>query len=323
MKSDQDLTFPIQKDLQILDDNLRKLIGARHPTLYAAAEHLFDAGGKRLRPAIILLAAKATNSIEEVLPSQRRLSEIAEIIHTASLVHDDIIDECNFRRGVRTVQNSYGSRIAVLTGDFLFAQSSWYLANLNNIEVVKVISKVITDFAEGEIRQGVTQFNTGFSIENYLEKSFYKTASLMAAACKGAAMLNKAGEDINHKLYEYGKNLGLAFQIIDDILDFSGTIDNLGKPAGSDLKTGNLTAPILFALTQDSSLIDIIDREFSFNNDIEITMAIIKETNAIEESKELAFEHIQAAIQSLEGIPNSNSKKCLISIANYAWKRTS
>lgn len=323
MKLSQYLITPIKDDLEILNKNLKQLVGTRHPILYAAAEHLFNAGGKRLRPAIIFLAAKATNEKGAIFSSHRRLAEITEIIHTASLVHDDVIDECNLRRGVQTIHQDYSTRVAVLAGDFLFAQSSWYLANLNNLEVVKVISKVIADFAEGEIRQGVTQFNTQFSIHEYLEKSFYKTASLIAASCKGASMLSHSNEVMSQKLYNYGKNLGLAFQIIDDILDLTSSIDKLGKPAGSDLQSGNLTAPILFALTQNFSLLEIIEREFTNSNDVNASIEIIKSTKAIAQSKDLAFEHIQAAINSLSELRNSNAKRCLIHIANYALQRTS
>ena len=167
----------IDQDLQLLNDNLKKLIGAKNPILYAAAEHLFAAGGKRVRPAIVLLVGKATELNKSLKNEHKRLAEITEIIHTASLLHDDVIDECNTRRGIKTVHRTFSNKVAVLAGDFLFAQSSWYLANLENVEVVKTISKVITDFAEGEVRQGITNFDTSLSIEKYLEKSFYKTGS--------------------------------------------------------------------------------------------------------------------------------------------------
>nr|WDB00670.1 prenyl transferase [Cavernulicola chilensis] len=314
---------PIQDELEILDANLKKLVSARHPTLYSATQHLFNAGGKRIRPSIILLIAKATSKLGNILPVQRRLAEITEIIHTASLIHDDIIDECNFRRGIPTVHKNYSPKIAVLAGDFLFAQSSWYLANLDNLEVVKVISKVIADFAEGEIQQGTTQFSTQVSIQKYLEKSFYKTASLIAASCKGASMLNGKEDFLSQNFYDYGKNLGLAFQIIDDILDLISSIENMGKPAGSDLTAGNFTAPMFFALTEDSSLLDLINREFCNVNDISESINIIKHTKAIEQSRDLAFEHVQAAINSIQKLENSPEKECLINIADYALQRTS
>ncbi len=137
MTSATSLFSPVEADLRLLTENLKQLVGARHPILYAAAEHLFGAGGKRLRPAIVLLLSRATMLDQEITAKVRRLAEITEMIHTASLVHDDVIDEAELRRGVPTVHSSFGNRIAVLAGDFLFAQSSWYLANLDNLAVVK------------------------------------------------------------------------------------------------------------------------------------------------------------------------------------------
>ena len=170
-----ELFAPVKDDLRMLTDNLKQLVGARHPILYAAAEHLFEAKGKSMRPALVLLVSRATMSDRDITSRHRRLAEITEMIHTASLVHDDVIDSADLRRGMPTVNNSFGNRIAVLAGDFLFAQASWYLANLDDLEVVKLLSKVITDFAEGEIRQSLTAFDGDLTFEDYLEKSFYKT----------------------------------------------------------------------------------------------------------------------------------------------------
>lgn len=311
----------IQYELQTLDSNLNKMVGARHPILYAAAEHLFHAGGKRIRPAIVLLIAQLTMQNATILPEHKRLAEITEIIHTASLVHDDVIDECETRRGIETVHNTFNTKVAVLAGDFLFAQSSWYLANLNNLKVVKNISKVITDFAEGEIRQGLNNFNNNISIDDYIEKSFYKTASLIAASCKGATILSKSCINTQNSFYIYGKHLGLAFQIIDDILDIIGSNDSLGKPAGSDLKNGNLTAPLIFALEENNELYQYIDREFTNKDDINNTINIIKQTQGLQKAKDLASEHIQASLQAICREKDSEAKKTLQMISYYILNR--
>ena len=297
----------IEEDLKILNVNLNKMVGPRHPILYAAAEHLFHAGGKRIRPSVIILVAKATSTKEQLKNEHRRLAEITEIIHTASLLHDDVIDDCNQRRGSGTVNSKFSNKIAILAGDFLFAQSSWYLANLNNLEVVKIISKIITDFAEGEIQQALASFETSISIDNYINKSFHKTASLLAYSCKAAAILSNTNRDIQNQFYLYGKHLGLAFQIIDDILDITGTYKNMGKVPGSDLKNGNLTAPLLFALEECPHLHDLIEREFDGKRDIEKAIQLIKSTKGIEKAQDLAIEHSQAAIQALKNIPYKNT----------------
>nr|AOM68173.2 prenyl transferase [Rhodochaete parvula]ARO91229.1 prenyl transferase [Rhodochaete parvula] len=312
----------VEKDLEILDNNLKNMVGAKHPILYAAAQHLFQAGGKRIRPIIVILVSKSLAKSTTILTSQRRLAEITEIIHTASLMHDDIIDDCSIRRGINTVHNTFNTKIAVLAGDFLFAQSSWYLANLGQLEVVKIISKVITDFAEGEVRQGSSNFDISLSIEKYIEKSFYKTASLISASCQGAAMLSKNNELTAYKLYLYGKHLGLAFQIIDDILDITSSSTILGKPQGSDLKNGNLTAPILFTISENTKITKYIEREFAEINDINSTLNSIKLSKGLQKAKDLANEHIQSALSSIEYLDKNNQDiKGLQDIANYTLQR--
>ena len=311
----------IKPYLDILDTNLKTMIRARNPILYAAAEHLFSAGGKRLRPAIVFLVAQATMKSNTILDSHKRLAEITEIIHTASLVHDDVLDDCSTRRGVNSVHNTFNTKTAILAGDFLFAQSSWYLANLENLEAVKIISKVIIDFAEGEIQQNLTQFDLTISISDYIEKSFYKTASLIAASCKAAAIISGVKKNIQNHIYNYGKHLGLAFQIIDDILDVIGSTKTLGKPAGSDLRNGNITAPILFALYEQPELQSIIEREFHKKADNTRALNLIKNSKGIQQARDLAQEHLQAAVNSLKFLPNPASYKNLLKTAEYIFFR--
>jgi all-trans-nonaprenyl-diphosphate synthase len=311
----------IQQELKSLDYNLGSMTGPRHPVLYAAAEHLFQAGGKRIRPSIILLIGKATSEDGILKNEHMRLAEITEIIHTASLLHDDVIDDCSTRRGVDTVNSQFSNKVAVLAGDFLFAQSSWYLANLNNLEVVKVISKVITDFAEGEVQQALANFNTAISISNYISKSFYKTASLIASGCKAAAIIS--GDDIStqNQFYNYGKHLGLAFQITDDILDIVGTNQSMGKPAGSDFKNGNLTSPLLFALNESHKLYRLIEREFGEEGDTDQALELIRSTNGIEQAKDLASEHAQASIQYLKHMQSNEYIEDLAFISKHIIDR--
>jgi all-trans-nonaprenyl-diphosphate synthase len=315
------LFAPVETDLKILTENLKKLVGARHPILGAAAEYLFDAGGKRIRPAIVLLASRATMLHREITPRHRRLAEITEMIHTASLVHDDVVDEAQLRRNVPTVNSLFDNRIAILAGDFLFAQASWYLANLDNLEVVKLLSEVIKDFAEGEIQQGLNRFDTSLSIEAYLEKSYYKTASLIANSAKAAAILSDNDPEIAQNLYEYGRHIGLAFQIVDDILDFTGSTEVLGKPAGSDLISGIITAPALYAMEEKPLLEVLIEREFSEIGDIEQALALVRESKGIERSRELATYHTKQAIDSLKYLKPSESAKSLLELTDYAINR--
>jgi all-trans-nonaprenyl-diphosphate synthase len=321
MTSVKSVFTPVEADLQVLTENLKNLVGARHPILYAAAEHLFGAGGKRLRPAIVLLIARATMPGEEITPRHRRLAEITEMIHTASLVHDDVLDEADTRRGIETVHSRFTNRVAVLAGDFLFAQSSWYLANLDNLEVVKLLSQVIMDLAEGEIQQGLNAFETDFSLEAYLEKSYYKTASLLANSAKAAGLLSDTSTAMCEQLYLYGRNLGLAFQIVDDILDFTASDEVLGKPAGSDLASGNLTAPTLYAMQEHPQLVDLIATEFEDEADLAAALSLVRSSNGIAKSRELAKHHAQLALGQIEELPPSESLQALRDLTDYVLKR--
>jgi all-trans-nonaprenyl-diphosphate synthase len=323
MTSATSLFSPVEVDLRLLSDNLKQLVGKRHPILSAAAEHLFGAGGKRVRPAIVLLISRATMAMldQDITPRHRRLAEITEMIHTASLVHDDVVDESEVRRGVPTVHSLFGNRIAVLAGDFLFAQSSWYLANLDNLEVVKLLSQVIMDLAAGEIQQGLGCFDTNLSIEAYLEKSYYKTASLIANSAKAAATLSGMEAEFTENMYAYGRHLGLAFQVVDDILDFTGSTEALGKPAGSDLKSGNLTAPVLFALEKEPYLEVLIEREFSGAEDLEQAIALVETNSGIERARELAAQQAHLAVEHLCDLPASEYRQALVDMADYVLSR--
>jgi all-trans-nonaprenyl-diphosphate synthase len=321
MTSVTSLFEPVEADLDQLVENLKQLVGARNPILYAAAEHLFQAGGKRMRPAIVLLLSRAISNNEDISARHRRLAEITEMIHTASLFHDDVVDEADVRRGVETVNYRFGNRIAIQAGDFMFAQASWYLANLDNLQVVKLLSEVIKDFAEGEIQQGLNSFDTDVSLESYLDKSYYKTASLIANSAKAAGVLSDVSLDLQEDLYQFGRAVGLAFQIVDDILDFTGTTDALGKPAGSDLKSGNLTAPVLFAMEEKPYLQVLIERELTESGDLEEAIALINNSQGIARSRALAESFSAQALQRLEKLPPSPSKQALVELTDYILKR--
>ncbi|WP_299414694.1 solanesyl diphosphate synthase [Acaryochloris sp. IP29b_bin.148] len=323
MTSVTSLFDPVEADLAILVDNLKDLVRAQHPVLFAAAEHLFQAGGKRMRPAIVLLLSRALLPHQDLTPRHRRLAEITEMIHTASLLHDDVVDDSGVRRGVPTVHSLFGNRIAIQAGDFLFAQASWYLANLDNLEVVKLLSEVIKDFAEGEIQQGINSFDTALTLEAYLEKSYYKTASLMANSAKAAGVLSGTSVQVNQDLYAYGRCVGLAFQIVDDILDFTGSTNALGKPACSDLRSGNLTAPVLFAIAEKPYLKVLIDRHLEEAEDLDEAIALVHDSQGIPKSRALAEQFAHQAVHHLDFLPASESRQALLDLTEYILKRLS
>ncbi|KAH9779486.1 Solanesyl diphosphate synthase 2 [Citrus sinensis] len=329
----------VAEDLQTLNQNLKSIVGAENPVLMSAAEQIFGAGGKRLRPALVFLVSRATAELvglKELTTKHRRLAEIIEMIHTASLIHDDVLDESDMRRafkvacdlkdfcsfaGQETVHQLYGTRVAVLAGDFMFAQSSWYLANLENLEVIKLISQVIKDFASGEIKQASSLFDCDLELEEYLIKSYYKTASLIAASTKGAAIFSGVDGSLSKQMYEYGRNLGLSFQIVDDILDFTQSAEQLGKPAASDLAKGNLTAPVIFALEKEPKLREIIESEFCETGSLDEAIKLVKTSGGIEEAQELAKEKANLAIHNLHCLPRSPFRVALEDMVMFNLER--
>ncbi|KAH9322728.1 hypothetical protein KI387_017367 [Taxus chinensis] len=318
------LMAAVADDLQVLNDNLQMVVGAENPVLLSAAEQIFGAGGKRMRPALVFLVSRATaqmTGLKDVTPKHRRLAEIIEMIHTASLIHDDVLDESNVRRGKQTIHQLYGTRVAVLAGDFMFAQSSWYLANLENIEVIKLISQVIKDFASGEIKQASSLFDCDISLQDYLDKSYYKTASLIAASTKSAAIFSGVSSSVCEQMYNYGMNLGIAFQIVDDILDFTQSTEQLGKPSASDLAKGNLTAPVLFALEREPKLREIIDSEFTEDGSLDVAITLVHRGGGIEKSHSLAKQKCDLAIENLQCLPPSTLRSSLEGMVKYVLER--
>ncbi|QCH14132.1 solanesyl diphosphate synthase [Synechococcus sp. CB0101] len=316
-----ELLQPVEADLEALLSDLRSLIGAGHPILQAAAEHLFSAGGKRLRPGIVLLVSRALAADGELTARHRRLAEITEMIHTASLVHDDVVDEASTRRGVDTVHSRFNHRVAVLAGDFLFAQASWHLANLDDLEVVKLLSRVIMDLADGEVKQGLFRYDTGQSFETYLEKSYCKTASLIANSARAAGVLSGLPAHQLDELYRFGRQLGLAFQVVDDILDFTGSDQQLGKPAASDLATGYLTAPALYALEEHPALAGLIEREFSEDGDLDQALELVRNSQAIQRSRALAEGFANEAREAISWLPASDCRSALLALPEFVLSR--
>lgn len=211
---------------------------------------------------------------DNILPSQRRLAEITELIHTASLLHDDVIDNAVSRRSASSANVQFGNKMAVLAGDFLLGRASVALARLRDPEVTELLASVISNLVEGEFMQlkntAQDETNPSFSehtISYYLDKTYLKTASLISKSCRAAALLGSSAPDVVDAAYSYGRNLGLAFQLVDDMLDYTVSGSELGKPAGADLELGLATAPLLFAWKQNPELGPLVGRKFSQEGD--------------------------------------------------------
>ena len=225
------------------------------------------------------------------------------------------------RRGVETVHSRFNTRVAVLAGDFLFAQSSWHLANLDNVDVVKLLSRVIMDLAEGEIKQNLNRYDSGQTFSKYINKSYCKTASLIANSSKAAGVLSDISTEKLEMLYEFGKNIGLAFQVVDDILDFTGNDKQLGKPAVSDLASGYLTAPVLYALEENKDLSVLIERELSEKDDLNNALEIIMNSGAIKKSRLLAEDFASHSKDAILWLPESEYKRALMALPEFVLSR--
>uniref|UniRef100_A0A060TD48 ARAD1D48136p n=1 Tax=Blastobotrys adeninivorans TaxID=409370 RepID=A0A060TD48_BLAAD len=252
-----------------------------------------------------------------ILPKQRRLAEIVEMIHTASLLHDDVIDNSASRRSMPSGNIAFGNKMAILAGDFLLGRASVAIARIRNAEVIELLSTTIANLVEGEFMQlkntavDTTSKANRASFEYYIHKTYLKTASLMSKSCRAAAVLSGARDPVVEAAYQYGRNLGLCFQIVDDMLDYTVTDRDLGKPSGADLKLGLATAPVLYAWEQYPELGDMIRRKFDHPGDVERAREYVKKANGLERTEQLAVKYAEDAIRQLEVLPPSDSLDAL------------
>lgn len=313
----------IATELEHLDSTMMNELKAYDPTLVDAASHLMKAGGKRLRPGMALLCSKATS--DQPLERKHYLLAMAlEVLHTATLIHDDILDGSETRRGLPTVNREWGQRISVLAGDFLLARSCFYISQIEAVRLNTIFSQMVMDMCNGEIQQFQRRYKSTLSMEEYLEQIERKTALLMAVGCQGAAIVNQADPEIEQAFYDYGRSVGMAFQIMDDILDFSISEQELGKSACNDLASGQVTLPTYYALKHSpdaEELRDIIEREMSQENDLERSIEIVKQSTALDDAMNLAKDYHQQALDTLRGLPQGEAKQSLEALAGAAIAR--
>ncbi|XP_047156825.1 solanesyl diphosphate synthase 3, chloroplastic/mitochondrial [Vigna umbellata] len=335
----------VADELSLLGNKLRAMVAAEVPKLASAAEYFFKMGveGKRFRPTVLLLMATALNlpineasaPIElggdlttDVRSRQQRIAEITEMIHVASLLHDDVLDDADTRRGIGSLNFVMGNKLAVLAGDFLLSRACVALASLKNTEVVSLLAKVVEHLVTGETMQMTTTSDQQCSMEYYMEKTYYKTASLISNSCKAIAILAGQTTEVAILAFEYGKNLGLAFQLIDDVLDFTGTSASLGKGSLSDIQHGIVTAPILFAMEEFPQLRAIVDEGFENPANIELALDYLGKSRGIQRTRELAVQHANLAAAAIDSLPDSDdeevrkSRKALIDLTHRVITRT-
>ena len=289
--------------------------------------YYFNAMGKQIRPVTMLLLARALSHsglrTSTVLPAQRVYAQVMEVIHTASLVHDDVVDKGETRRGQSAVHRVVGNRLAVLGGDYMISGSSYLLSHVGDMRLMDLFSRIIENLGRGELIQADIKNSLSTSEDEllftYTQKTFCKTASLIAYGCKGIGLL--AQESFSLPCYEFGKHLGLAFQYVDDILDFVSDSKTLGKPALNDMREGLATAPVLLALPEYPEVRDLINREFKGEGDVEQGLAVARSVG-LERTRHLALLHLRKALDSLTMLPHdSKAVQALGSLARLIYER--
>ncbi|XP_042899501.1 all trans-polyprenyl-diphosphate synthase PDSS1 [Parasteatoda tepidariorum] len=247
---------------------------------------------------------------------------IAEMIHTASLVHDDVIDTSDTRRGKSSVNVLWGQKKAILAGDFILAQAARILAQLGNEDVVHLLAQVLLDLVQGEFMQMNCSEEESERFTHYLQKTFKKTASLTAYTCKAAAVLGGADQTLQETAFQYGRNVGIAFQLIDDLLDFISSQSEMGKPTTADLRLGLATAPVLFASQKYPELKPLIQRRFSKLGDVEKAYEAVINSDGLNHTRLLARKHCNEALSHISILADSTEKRALISVIEKVLERS-
>ncbi|WP_106497403.1 heptaprenyl diphosphate synthase component II [Lentibacillus sp. Marseille-P4043] len=314
----------LKKDLDRIEVALNNVIQAEHPVLRKASTQLLEAGGKRIRPVFVLLSGQFGNYDMERM---KTVAVSLELIHMATLVHDDVIDDAELRRGKPTIRQMYDNRVAMYAGDYILARSLESITSLRKPNAHLVLSKTIVEVCIGEIEQIKDKYDWSQQLRDYLRRIKRKTALLIATSCKLGAIAADVPEEIANKLYRYGYYIGMSYQIIDDILDFTSSATELGKPAGHDLLQGNITLPVLYAM-QDETFYALLKEAFANPDTVNEAhmhdlVRNLNQTNAISCSYQLSDLYLKKALAIVDQLPNNKAKNTLRDIAKYIGKRRS
>ncbi len=313
---------PIEEDLAKVEDRLKSVSKVDFAHLSELLEYSLKSSGKRIRPALTLLSGKFYDyNLDYLLP----MAAAVEIMHTATLVHDDAIDNSPIRRGRPTVYKLWGGEQAVLLGDYLFAEAGALTASTHNLRAIKLFAETLKTISSGEISQAFYAFNLEQDREQYFQRVAKKTASLFSMATESGAALSQAPEESIQILIEYAYNLGIAFQVVDDILDFIGTEEELGKPVGSDLTQGTLTLPAMLLLKyypEDNPIKRIFqDKSREKQKDIALAIELVRNSSIVQECYQIASDYCSKACSRLNLLPDNASRRALIKLADFVISR--
>lgn len=321
---DQKAVFhTVASDFEAVNQTIHDHLASDVPMVGKVAEYIIDSGGKRLRPLLVLLTAKLDGDVTD---RQHLLAAIIEFLHTATLLHDDVVDKSDMRRGRPTANANWGNSPSVLVGDFLYARAFEMLVKLGNFGVMESLSHATRVIAEGEVMQLMNIKNPDTSETQYMDVIKGKTAILFQASAETAATIAGYSPEQIRDLASYGLNLGLAFQLIDDVLDYAGDAKSLGKNIGDDLAEGKPTLPLIYAMEKgnddERQLVRNCIRKGGLV-ELDAVLNVIKRTNALDYVTAKARSHADSAKQALATFPDSDSKRALLALADIAVARQS
>ncbi|HAY40888.1 MAG TPA: octaprenyl diphosphate synthase [Gammaproteobacteria bacterium] len=323
MNNYSDIQELLKVDLQKTDKALISSLSSNVALINTMSNYIISAGGKRIRPLLLLLSARATKYNGE---QHHIMAVVIELIHTATLLHDDIVDESRTRRGRNTANEVWGNAASVLVGDFLYSRAFELMVEIDSMSIMKIMSKVTNNIAEGEVMQLLNCHNPKLSESEYFQVIENKTACLFKASTQIGAILSGADKAFESALKDYGLHLGNAFQIVDDILDFESDVETMGKEIGDDLSEGKTTLPMIYALKHTSGkeheiLVGAIENRD--NVGVDKVINILKNTGAFEYARGKAKESADLARTAIKDLPESNYKKALILLCDLSLKRDS
>ena len=311
---------PVQDSILQVETRMRDVTNGHHPDLRAALEHLLSSGGKRVRPAVALLTGAMLGADREKIIS---LAASIELLHTATLVHDDLIDGALLRRGIPTLNAQWTPGATVLTGDFIFACAAKLAAKTESVELMYRFAETLTIIVNGEITQMFQRKDEGF-YDEYLERIYAKTGSLFVLATTAPAILSPIRESTYDAANRFGYGIGMAFQIIDDVLDFTGEQSSVGKPVANDLRQGLITLPTIYyreTNPEDPNLDQILCGKNIKNEELNQLVSAIQESGAVDRATSQAQEFVDQALDALNELPLTPERQALESLSMYIIDR--
>lgn len=314
----------IGDDLKSVESRFRTYLESNVPLIRMVGEYVLSSGGKRVRPALHLLSARMCGSNPDKAVT---IASVIEFIHTATLLHDDVVDNATLRRGIASANTKWGNETSVLIGDYLFSKSFSLMVECGSMDVLRVISNATTRIAEGEVIQLLSTGNTGLTETDYIDVIRSKTAVLMSAACETGGLLGDCGQQKCDSLAAFGMELGIAFQLMDDALDYSSSEEAFGKSIGQDLFEGKITLPLIHTLRQcnktESALISAaIEKTQLLSDDFEQILSLVNKYGGIEYTVDSARHYVSQCKFCLNGFDPSPARDALFELADYVITRT-